>query len=328
MKTLIIPCAGGSEIDERPLYIMHHPDGKLFLEKCIEGMHAESFGCIVIVVLANDENKFHVKSIIENKFNRQLSRLKIVILPKRTNGPAETVYEAIKVARIKGQVVVKDVISSIDVPEMDHRNYIAGLNLTTWKQDIHDIRRKSFILLNEQKQVLDIIEKQIRSENISVGLYGFNDADDFLFAYKRLNDKNYPIQCLYISHIISYLIGYKNKVFHYLPVSRFEEWGTEKAWMEIQRRYSNYFLNLDSLFGSELNYQDHKDIFDALKTISDNGATFVGFTSNDESVKKKTKKFFADEGINCIQVVYGCSMSKMKMIISCSEEIKQCLYTL
>ena len=33
-------------------------------------------------------------------------------------------------------------------------------------------------------------------------------AEDFIKAYEKLNDASYPISSLYVSHIISYLIGY------------------------------------------------------------------------------------------------------------------------
>lgn len=170
------------------------------------------------------------------------------------------------------------------------------------------------------------MKSKICSENISVGYYGFSDADEFCFAYEQLNDKNYPIQSLYVSHIISYMIGCNNKIFHFITANSFEEWGNEKTWLEVQKRYATYFLDLDKLFGYQFDSDAGKEVMEALQIISKRGGSFVGFTSNDEGMKRKARTLFEKAGINCLQVIYGCSMSTVKAILSDKNEINRCLY--
>ena len=45
-------------------------------------------------------------------------------------------------------------------------------------------------------------------------------------------------------------------------------------------------------------------------------------------VKKMMKNLFLKNGINCIQVVYGCSMSKVKRIISTDTMVRESNYNL
>lgn len=325
MKTLIIPCADGRMLQNIPLCIAKHPRGEFLVEYAMKGIHSEQYDRIVIAVLQQDEDYFGVRETLQKNVVENHVTPEIVPLPGSTEGPADTVFQTIKMAGIRGEIAVKDAVSSVEIKQTDVKNYIAGINLSEWQDDIHDIRRKSFIILNENNQILDIVEKQIRSENISVGLYGFHEADDFVFAYKRLKDNNYPIKTFYVSHIISYLIGYGEKVFHYLPAVRFEEWGTEKTWLELQKRFGTYFLDLDKLFGIELNSNRDLELISLLRKMSEKGAVFIGFTANGKDAKYGIKEFFMESGINCLQVVYGGSLSTVKRILSNKNEINRCL---
>ena len=127
-------------------------------------------------------------------------------------------------------------------------------------------------------------------------------------------------------YIISYLIGYSSRIFHFITAIEFEEWNDEKNWLELQKKYATYFLDLDNLFEQNQELYINGEVLKSLKEISENGARFVGFTSSDESAKPKVKRLFHEFGINCIQVVYACSMSNIKKILSTSEQIAECLY--
>ena len=52
-----------------------------------------------------------------------------------------------------------------------------GVNISTFPKEIGRLSAKGFLVLNRHNIITDIIEKQIKSEYISVGLYGFSDAD-------------------------------------------------------------------------------------------------------------------------------------------------------
>lgn len=326
MSTLIVPCANNKIIEGEPLCIKFHPSGRLFIEQAMQGLDLNEFDKIIIAISKEENEKYNIKHKIEYNFN-DVEKLEIFIVEHSTEGPADTVYDVINEKKIEGELVVKDSTSYVEVsPHCYHKNFIVGLNVSSWKEDINDLRRKSFIQINEQSQILDIIEKKLISDKISVGVYGFKDCNEYIRAYRRLKDDNYPIKSLYVSHIISYLIGFYGDVFHYFSTDLYEDWSSEKSWMDVQRKMANYFIDLDAIFGLDFNGINNEIVINNLKTLSNQGARFIGFTSSDESIKKKMKVVFANNNINCIQVVYGCSMSKVKQIIDCKDMLKEALY--
>lgn len=106
--------------------------------------------------------------------------IEIVTIENMTAGPAETVYIAIKKANVSGSVVVKDVDNYLKVENVPQGNFVAGLDLNTWERDIHNLRNKSFLILNEQGNLLDIIEKKVRSDVICLDLNG--EPVEYVFA--------------------------------------------------------------------------------------------------------------------------------------------------
>ena len=68
---------------------------------------------------------------------------------------------------------------------------------------------------------------------------------------QHLNDASYPISKLYVSHVISYLIGYSGRVFRYVNSIAYENWGDERLWKDMQRDYTLYFIDLDNILGSD-----------------------------------------------------------------------------
>lgn len=319
MNTLIVPCLGRKIINGIPQYLHRHPMGKLLIEHSIEGVFSEYYDKVYIVLLKEDIEMYGAGTVIYEELKNY--PLEILTLDKMTTGPAETVYLAIKKAGMLGSVVVKDVDNFLMTEKVPQGNFVAGLDLNTWERDIHNLRNKSFLILNEQGNLLDIIEKQVRSDVISLGLYGFKRAEDFVKAYEHLNDESYPISRLYISHIISYLIGYSGRVFRYVPAIEYENWGNERLWKDMQRDYTLYFIDLDHILGTDGVLAEDNKI--KLTTLQNRGASFVGYTVENENYKIEALKVLREAGLNFIKVVYGCPYSENKEFIASEEELEK-----
>lgn len=320
MSTLIIPCLGRKLMNGKPQYLLRHPNGKLLIERCFEGIFPDDYQKIYIAVLQSDIRKFAADTQILNALSQKYS-VDIIAFPEMTSGPAETVYEVLKQKRVTGPVVVKDSDNYLRIATQQIGNFIAGLDLNEWDRDVHNLRNKSFLILNEQKNVLDIIEKKIRSDVISLGMYGFRKAENFIRAYERLSDGSYPISKLYVSHIISYLIGYSGKVFRYIPVTEYENWGDERLWQDLQRDYTLYFVDLDHIIGESgnlMNVQREK-----LLALQNRGASFVGFTTQDEGYKVMAQQVLEDAGLRFLKVIYGCPYSMEKQFIHSESDLEQ-----
>lgn len=319
MSTLIVPCLGRRIVNEIPQYLHRHPNGKLLIERSIEGIFSEEYDRVVVVLLEDDIEEWHADIIIEEELKKY--PIEIVVLNSMTSGPAETVYMAIQKANIEGSVVVKDVDNYLKIKNVPHGNFVAGLDLNTWERDVHNLRNKSFLILNEQGNLLDIIEKKVRSDVICLGLYGFNKAEDFIKSYKKLNDISYPISKLYISHVISYLIGYSGRVFHYMEALEYENWGDERLWKDMQRDYTLYFIDLDNILGKNgtLSESNKKK----LSVLQQRGASFIGYTVENEEYKISALKVLQSAGLQFIKIIYGCPYSEKKEIIASNEALER-----
>ena len=51
MRTLIVLCAGGRVINNLPVFLNRHADGKILAEKAIEGIFAESYDEVIFTIL-------------------------------------------------------------------------------------------------------------------------------------------------------------------------------------------------------------------------------------------------------------------------------------
>lgn len=313
MRTLIIPCGGRKLIDGSPLYLNRHPNGKRLIERCMSGIHPETFDRIIVVLLREDIEEFSAdKYILEELGGRY--PIEIVVLPTPTSGPADTIHYAIIQANVTGAVVVKDVDNYVQVPQeqISFGNFVAGLDLNQWERDVHNLRNKSFLILNEQGNLLDVIEKQFKSDVICLGLYGFKRAEDFQQAHQKLNDPNYPISKLYLSHVISYLIGYSGKVFRYVAATEYENWSDKWHWNAMQQDYGLYFVDLD------------KDLkIQKLRALQERGASFVGYTVKNETYVAQMKAVLEEAGVHLLNVISGCPWSKVRQVLDSETALDQ-----
>lgn len=318
MRTLLVLCAGNERINHIPVCVNRHPDGRMLAEKAIEGIYSKTYQRIIYVVTESIDKEFNVKKSLLKEIHRNIE---VVCISEETNGPADTVYWAIKQAQIQGEFVVRDCSNSIEIENNIYGNFVSGLDLTTYSQDVYKVGTKSFIVVNEQNQVLDIIEKRFRSDVISLGLYGFKSADDFLMAYEKLNDPAYPISKLYLSNIISYLIGYDESIFHCVPVTHYEDWGSFETWNQIQRKYATCIVDADSMIGEILSNKNMELLLNTMSEIGTGHMRCVIITSG-EVDSDMLKKCLVDNGINCMGVVSGISQSNKKIIVSTPNDLK------
>lgn len=318
MNTLLIPCLGRRLVNGIPQYVGRHPNGKLLIERCIEGINCSLYSRILIAILKEDEERYQAGSIILSELTGY--PVELIYLDEMTSGPAETVYKVLKIADVTGSVVIKDADNYLKMGEQPCGNFIAGLDLNTWNRDIHNLRNKSFLIVNEQKNILDIIEKQVRSDVICLGLYGFQRSKDFITAYEHLNDPSYPITKLYVSHVISYLIGYSGRVFHYVPCTEYENWGDERLWREMQEDYSLYFLDLDHLFDKS-EFVSEEEICRNIRLLQDRGASFIGYSVKGRDQDIGALQVFSSKDIRLTGVVRNCPWSENALVIHSGMEL-------
>lgn len=306
MTTLIIPCAGKSSRypGERPKWLFTHPDGKLMLEKSLEPFLNELYIKKKIVVITKEiEKKFNVKFLLNQVFG---NKVKVFILSKETKSASETVFRTIKKFNLKGQIIVKDSDSFFNLDKKFkaiNKNFIAGVDISE-HPEIYNIHQKSFLILNNKNQIIDIEEKKIISDKICIGLYSFISAEDFVCHFKNCSKyiKNLEI---YLSFVVKSMIN-ANNLFLYMEGSNYEDYGTFNDWLRIRKKYRTFFVDLDGVvFKNKAKYGvknwSTKDTFikknvEMLLKLNLNGAQIVFVSARNEKYFNKINKDLINVG--------------------------------
>ena len=235
MMTLIIPMAADKpEYNIRMPWIFNlGPDGISLCIKSILGLDLTRFRHIYFTILKKTDDRFHISDLLNIQFKKQnISQAKIVILDETTSSQAETVYQTIKKKNVKGFVFIKDADSYFE-GDFTLENGITVFPLD--KLDTVNPSNKSYVALDDQFYITNIIEKKIISRYFNAGGYLFEDALEFCENFEELRDQT-P---LYMSHIV-YLMLLKNRNFRPIKINNYIDWGTEKQYLEaLQNTYKN-----------------------------------------------------------------------------------------
>ena len=329
MSTLIVPCAGRSTRfpGMSPKWLLRYPDGKIMLEKSIEGLDLKFFDDVIITIVKEHAEKFSADKILENIFHfKNSTKFHLCVLENFTSCQAETVSKTLELCGVKGNFAVKDSDNyvKISIPITDNRNFVTGINIETFPNEIRRLNSKSFLTVNEQGIILDIIEKKIKSGYISIGLYGFADAEIFCNAYRHLNSTSDRYKEIYLSHIISYLIGTRQAVYRYLEAEDYEDFGTIQDWNIVLNKKSSVIIFADNLLFKCDELKKLTPIDENLKTLKklfDDGAQIIIMTSLPNEFKNLIQTELKNFEVNAHEIITDCYYSQRRLISPSTPEI-------
>lgn len=246
MKTLIIPICGTSTRfpNMRPKWLLCHPNGNLMLTESIRGMKPEQYNKILIIALIEHEKKYTFRVTLVNEICKEYgicpTNVSIVLIDSSKNQP-DTIYQGIQTyerdLKLDDQIVIKDCDNQFDLDVMEG-NSIAVCDIKETKSPAN----KSYVQIGEQNSVVNIVEKQVISNQFCCGAYSFEDIYDFVCAYEKLKDNDN----LYVSHIIYKMILDK-KLFFTTKATNYVDWGTLDNWLEYKAQFKTLFIDLDGV---------------------------------------------------------------------------------
>ena len=322
-KTLLIPAAGKSSRfpNMKPKWLLTHPSGELMIEKVLKSSKFEDYKRVVIVILEEHCKKYEADVILKQIFK---DKIEIVSLEKPTSSAAETVYRAIEKAAIIGSIVVKDSDCVVECFKLPDENFIVGLKVQS-RSEIDRLQQKSFIIKNDDNIIVDIVEKELVSNTVCLGVYSLQ-ADEFCKAYVSIidNDVYKHKNELYVSHIISYLITCNDMVFEYVEAQNFIDWGTKDEWYKELDRHQTYIFDIDGVllyncgkYGTK-NWENYFDPIseniEVLKKISDLGCEIIFMTARPEKYLDEFKMFLERESIKYKTIISGCNHGRRIII--------------
>ena len=248
MKNLIIPMGGKSSRfpGMRPKWMLTHPlTGNIMCVESIRGINLDFFDKIYFVILKEHEELYNVslailKSMKNTSFHDLImDKVKVTILEDATESQSETVYETILKESIDGFIYIKDSDGYFKCNLDSEENQVTYFDLNNI--DEINARSKSYIELDSNGVIINMVEKKVISSSFCVGGYGFNSSTEFCNYYNRI--KRLPGEC-YISNVIFEMILEREK-FTGNESFDFLDWGTIKSWNNFKSKLYTIFSDLD-----------------------------------------------------------------------------------
>ncbi len=317
---VIVPCAGKSTRfpNMRPKWMLTHPDGDMMIKKSLEGLNIHPKD-VIITILKEHEEKYDIIKGLKDNIGKDIT---VVVLDDPTKSQSETVYLTLKKTGINESFLVKDSDNVFSFPlTNEDKNYVCYSDI----QEHEEInpKNKSYIKLNEQEIIVDIVEKKIISSFFNVGGYHFRNPQIFISSFEKLNEKEEKSE-LYVSHVIQDLIANKKEVFFGKKVTNYLDWGTLNEWSKYTKRFRTFFFDIDGVLfenGSQHfkprwdETQPLKENLEVIKRLSEDPYTQLFFvTTRPEKYRGLTEKKLKDLGIKYNSLVMGCYHAKRIII--------------
>ena len=295
--------------------MLTHPIGKTVIEQAISQIDLARFSRVIVTVLKQHVEYFQADVWIDQIFGD--FGVELCVLSEETTSQSETLAATIRKMQVSGAFVSKDSDGLIGA-HMDSlagaSNFVVGAYVNDFPE-ISNLPGKSFITLNEQGTVVDIIEKEIVSNVVSLGCYGFESAESFCEHLDELR-KGWPESGeIYPSHIISSMLGQGN-CFDFVRAIQYEDYGTLADFRRVQKNYKTLFVDLDGVvfenkgkYGSSCWDDGHEVLLDenidVLKALVDAGSQIIFCTARDESCREQVENMLWKIGVKYHSLVMG-----------------------
>jgi len=291
--------------------MLSHPmTNRLMVTEAISGLNLDFFDNIYFICLQQHEDKYSfMKGFVSELDDAGLrAKSNIVLLPEQTESQSETVYTFLSGYDLDGFIFIKD-SDGFYRCDVEERNQVAYFDLN----DMDDInaRTKSYVDLDVNNVVTNIVEKKVISSTFSSGGYGFADAKEFCKTFEKLQDMDG--EC-YISHIIFEMM-LSGSTFYGTKTVDFKDWGTLDAWNKYKSQYKCLFVDID---GTLITNSSHhfppytgsgepiEDNIDLLAELHEQGrARIILTTSRPERLRQLTIQELQTKGIPFDQLVMG-----------------------
>lgn len=317
---LILPVAGHSTRfpGVKPKWLLTHPNGNLMVTEAIKGLNLNAFSDIYIVCTKThfDEYKLHDPLMQQFETLNCKNKPHIIALENQTKSQPETVYQGIQKANIKGQIYIKD-SDNYFIENCTGGNFISTYDLND--MDLTYAKSKSYVSINEQNMITNIVEKRVISSIFNVGGYGFESSNDFCLHYEKLAHEDN----LYISHII-YDMMLCGHIFLNSKVKNYLDWGTLTEWNLYKREFATLFIDIDGTlvknsgqfftpkWGETNKISENVEM---LNSLYETGKVYIILTtSRTPNYKEITELQLQREGIKYHQIIYGLYHAKRIII--------------
>lgn len=195
---LIVPIASykGEYLNSLPLVFVKDEEGLIPCIKAVQALDYSRFDHIYFTILRTLDNQHNLSALLHEQFCRiGLMRAEIVVLEEPTISQPDTIYQTIQKAHIQGAIFIKDADCSFSEEILPQNGVVIyPLESLPWVNP----QNKSYVAVDDNFYVTNIIEKKIISHYFLAGGYCFEDAELYCRYYLPFAEQ----KGLYLSHII------------------------------------------------------------------------------------------------------------------------------
>jgi hypothetical protein len=319
-RTLLLPCAGKSARypGVRPKWMLTLPQGELALARAAASVPRDAYNRIVAAIRAEHEERYGAVALLKRVFGKNID---VVVLDSDTQGPADTVAQMIRRARVAGAMAIKDADSFFDPAPLPDTGFVALSDVRANPQ-MSNVGAKSFAVVNENGLVVEMIEKSLASNYVSVGLYGFADATAYLDTFAAVARANETSE-IFVSQVMNRAIA-GGQVMSPLLVSNFIDVGTLPDWRRYVRARGSIVTDLDGVV-----FQNHSAYFapfwddedisiaenvEALLAWQEQGTQLIFMTARPEAYREKTQRALTALGLVPHALIMGCNHGRRFLV--------------
>jgi choline kinase len=314
---VIVPAAGLSSRfpGMKPKYLLYDYKGRLMIENAISGHLTDN---ITIGILKEHDDEFQASVFLHNELSLRYN-IRIVILNERTKGPADTVYQIIKKSgmNLADSIYIKD-CDSFFHHDKSEGNYVCTSNIAD-HMVLKKLSSKSFVVVNNQDIITNIVEKSVVSDTFCVGGYKFDRADIFTKAFEFISKSQSEI---YVSHVIQHCMM-NGHTFTKKIVTDYTDVGTAEDWFEYNDKpvifcdIDGTIIKAQARYG-ENSYDDTPIVLEEnvkiLKRMYENGSEIIFTTSRPHNARSRTMKMLNGLGFSSCQLLTGLNNSRRILI--------------
>lgn len=218
MLNIVIPMAGRGSRFQKEGYELPKPLipvlGKPMIQVVIHNLRPKEKHRFIFICLQEHLEKYNVAEKLKTWAGEGTE---IVTVSQVTEGAACTVLHAKDLINNTDPLMIANSDQWVDIDINDYLNKMKcenadGMIMTMWAND----PKWSFVRFNEKNDIIEVVEKEVVSNEATVGIYNYKHGKDFVAAAERMIAKNFRVNGeFYVAPAYNEMIADGKKIIVY-----------------------------------------------------------------------------------------------------------------
>jgi len=299
--------------------------GGTMLEHAILGLRnltSANVDRIVVITLSSHFIDIDIDAITSRLTSRTGIPVEFYFLEEPTRSVVDTISAYLHGQSTDQELLIKDSDNFVDIDLAELSQFDNAMAYASLKEFPSVVaHNKSFLEMGLGETIFNIVEKQIISDRISVGLTKFATSSDFLHASMSLGAVSNET---YISDLVRALLS-QGVNFNSIKARGYEDWGTLEDWLGYIGKFQTLFIDVDGVVSENMspikansNWSDFTPIdknIDALLEMQNQGKTQLIFvTARGEDFRSKLEASLREQGFSSFQLIMGLMHAKRILV--------------